>query len=52
MTNDTAILIVSFIFAFLTFAAITVPLLNRAEKKDKYKSLIQDRRKNLYQENE
>lgn len=50
MTNDTAILIISFLLAFLTFAGITLPLLNRAEKKDKYKSLIQDRRKTLYKE--
>lgn len=50
MTNDTAILIISFLFAFLTFVGIALPLLSRAEKKDKYKSLIQDRRKTLYQE--
>jgi len=50
MTNDTAILIISFLFAFLTFVGIALPLLSRAEKKDKYKSLIQDRRKSLYQE--
>lgn len=50
MTNETAVLILSFLFAFLTFVGIALPLLSRAEKKDKYKSLIQDRRKTLYQE--
>ncbi len=48
MDNQTAIIIVSALLAGLSFIGIALPLLNRAEKKDKYKSLIQDRRKTLY----
>lgn len=50
MTNEMAIMLISALFAFLTFVGIALPLLTKAEKKDKYKSLIQDRRRSLYQD--
>ena len=44
------IIFVSALLAALSFAAIVMPILNRAEKKDKYKSLIKDRRQTLFQD--
>ncbi len=50
MSNETAIIVISGLFAFLSFVGIVIPLLSRAEKKDRHKTLIQDRRQSLYQE--
>lgn len=50
MTNETAIIVISALLAALTFAGIALPFLNRAEKKNKYKDLIKDRRQSLYNE--
>jgi len=50
MSNDLMITLVSALLAFLSFVGIVLPLLSRAQKKDKHKALIQDRRQDLYQE--
>lgn len=50
MTDQMVITLISALLAGLSFIAITLPLLSKAEKKDRHKSLIQDRRKTLYQQ--
>lgn len=50
MTNDMMITLVSALLAALSFVGIVLPLLSRAEKKDRHKSLIKDRKRTLYQE--
>jgi tight adherence protein C len=50
MSNDLMITLISALLAGLSFIGIVIPLLTRAEKKDRHKSLIQDRRQTLYQD--
>jgi tight adherence protein C len=50
MSNETMIIFISSLLAALSFIAIVLPILNRADKKDKYKALIKDRRQTLYQD--
>lgn len=50
MIDQNVIIIVSAILAGLSFVAVAMPLLKRAEQKDRYKNLIKDRRKTLYKE--
>ncbi len=50
MSNDLMITLISALLAGLSFIGIVLPLLSRAEKKDRHKSLIQDRRQTLYQD--
>ena len=50
MTDQMVITLISAFLAGLSFIAIAMPLLSKAEKKDRHKSLIQDRRKTLYQQ--
>jgi tight adherence protein C len=48
--DQNVIAIVVAFLACLSLVGFIIPFVNRAKKKDRYKSLIQDRRKNLYQE--
>ena len=50
MSDDLMITLISALFAGLSFIGIVLPLLSRAEKKDRHKSLIQDRRQALYKD--
>ena len=50
MIDQNVIIIVSALLAGLSFIAVTLPMLKKVEKKDRYKNLIKDRRKTLYQD--
>lgn len=49
-TDQTIILIVSSLVAMLSFMAVALPLLNRSEKKEHYKSVIEKKRKALFEQ--
>jgi tight adherence protein C len=46
--NDTIIVVVSALLAALSFMAFALPMLRRGEKKERYKSIIEKRRKALF----
>lgn len=50
MNDETMIIFLSAALAALSFVMVALPILQRLEKKDRYKNLIKDRRKNLYNE--
>lgn len=50
LTEEQVIIFISALLAGLTFVGIAKPILNRSHKRDRYKNLIQDRRKTLYKE--
>ena len=50
MSDQMVITLISALLAGLSFIGIALPLLSKAEKKDRYKSLVQDRRKKLYEQ--
>lgn len=47
---DALIVLLSALAAALSFAAFALPLLNRQEKKDRYRSIIEKRRRDLFQQ--
>jgi tight adherence protein C len=47
MNNDILIIFASAVLAAAAFVAFTLPLLNRGERKERYKSIIEKRRKTL-----
>ncbi len=47
---DTVIIILSALAAAGSFAAFALPLLNRSEKKERYQSIIEKRRKDLFEQ--
>ncbi len=49
-TDHMIILIVSSLVAMLSFMAVALPLLNRSEKKEHYKSVIEKKRKALFEQ--
>ncbi len=49
MDNEMIITLVSALLAAVSFAAFALPFLNKTEKKDRYRSVIEKRRKDLYQ---
>ena len=49
MENQTLVFLISAVLAALSFAAFAYPLLNRMEKKERYKSIIEKKRKSLYE---
>ncbi len=49
MDNELVITIVSALVAALSFAAFALPFLNKTEKKERYRSIIEKRRKDLFQ---
>lgn len=49
ITSDTIIVLFSSLAAALSFAAFALPLLRRGEKKERYRSVIEKRRKALFQ---
>lgn len=48
--SDTMIIFISAIIAAISFAAATLPLLLKNEKRDRYKNIIEKRRKDLFAE--
>lgn len=50
MLTNAVITILSALAAAASFVAFTLPLLNRDEKKERYQSIIEKRRKDLYRE--
>ncbi len=49
MDNEVVITIVAALLAAASFAGFALPFLNKNEKKDRYRSVIEKRRKDLYQ---
>lgn len=49
-TDHIIILVVSSLVAMLSFMAVALPLLNRSEKKEHYKSVIEKKRKALFEQ--
>lgn len=49
MSEDIMITIISALVAAVSFAAFALPFLNKTEKKERYKSIIEKRRKDLFQ---
>lgn len=49
-TSDTIIVIVSSLVAALSFAAFALPFLNKSERKDRYRSVIEKKRKDLFEQ--
>lgn len=49
LNNETIITIGSALAAMLTFLAIAMPLVSRTEKKERYKTIIEKKRKSLYE---
>ena len=49
MDNETIITVVSALIAAASFAAFALPFLNRTEKKERYRSIIEKRRKALFE---
>lgn len=47
MENDIIIVVVSSLLAAIAFAAFTLPLLSRSERKERYKGIIEKRRRAL-----
>ena len=50
LTSDLLIIIVSALTAAMSFAAFALPLLNRGEKKERYKNVIEKKRKALFEQ--
>ncbi len=50
MSNEAIIIILSALAAALTFVMITLPLLNRGEKRERYQSIIEKRRRDLFEQ--
>lgn len=48
--GDTVIVIISAIAAAGSFAAFTLPMLNRTEKRERYQSIIEKRRRDLFEQ--
>lgn len=46
--NDTLIIVISALAAALSFAAFALPFLNREEKRDRYRNVIEKKRKELF----
>lgn len=49
MDNQLAITVISAVIAAISFAAFALPFLNRSEKKERFHSIIEKRRKDLFQ---
>jgi tight adherence protein C len=49
MENETIIVLVSALAAAISFAAFAYPFLKKSDQKEKYKSIIEKRRKDLFQ---
>jgi len=47
--NDTAIIVLSAILASMSFMALALPFLNRQDKKERYQSVIEKKRKALFE---
>lgn len=50
VSGEQIIIFISALLAGLSFMAVVKPILTRSQRKDRYKNLIQDRRKTLYQQ--
>jgi tight adherence protein C len=50
ISTDILIIVGSALGAALSFAAFVLPLLNRSQKKERFKSIIEKRRQDLYQQ--
>ena len=50
ITSDLLIVIGSALIAALSFAAFALPFLNRGDKKERYKSVIEKKRKALFEQ--
>lgn len=48
--DQTIILIVSSLLAMISFMAVAIPYLNRSEKKERYKSIVEKKRKALFEQ--
>ncbi len=48
MENETLIIVVSALAAAISFAAFALPFLNRTEKKERFKNIVEKRRKALF----
>ncbi len=48
--SDAFVTVISALVAALSFAAFALPFLNKSEKKERYKSMIEKRRKALYED--
>ena len=46
--NDTVVIFLSAVLAAASFMAIALPFLNRQDKKERYQSVIDKKRKNLF----
>ncbi len=49
LTSDTVIVFISAIFAAISFAAFAFPFLQRGDQKERYKSVIEKKRKALFE---
>lgn len=49
MDNDVLITFLSALFAAISFVAFALPYLNKTEKKERYRSVVDKRRKDLFQ---
>lgn len=50
LASDAMIIILSAIIAMGSFVAFTLPLLNREEKRDRYRTIIEKKRKELFEQ--
>ncbi|OFW88940.1 MAG: type II secretion protein F [Alphaproteobacteria bacterium RIFCSPHIGHO2_12_FULL_45_9] len=48
--DQTIILIVSSLLAMISFMAVAIPYLNRSEKKERYKNIVEKKRKALFEQ--
>ena len=48
MENETVIIVISALVAAVSFAAFALPFLNKSEKKERFRSVIEKRRKDLF----
>ena len=48
--TDTLIILVSALAAALSFMAFALPMLNKTERKERYQSVIQKRRRDLFEQ--
>ena len=51
MDNEIVITLIAAVLAAASFAAVALPFLNKTEKKEHYRSVIEKRRKDLFQAN-
>ncbi len=50
LTSDLLIIVISALAAAMSFAAFALPMLNRGEKKERYKNVIEKKRKALFEQ--